>query len=206
MKLRPWLTFLLLAGLLGGCARNAPLFNGEDLSNWTPYLEQAGADPAATWQVSDGVIHCTGTPRGYIQTVAPFADYMLHVEWRWPEKPGNSGILLHTQPPDKIWPTCIEAQLMNGNAGDVILMATTINEPTPDGKSRLPRQADSSEKPAGEWNAADILCSGDKIEITVNGKLQNKVTGASVRSGTIALQSEGAPIEFRNVWLRPLRD
>jgi hypothetical protein len=34
--------------------------------------------------------------------------------------------------------------------------------------------------------------------------LQNAGTGASMSSGPIALQSEGAPIEFRNIVLEKL--
>lgn len=45
---------------------------------------------------------------------------------------------------------------------------------------------------------------GDHIAVCVNGVLQNECTG-SVRSGYIALQSEGGPVEFRNIWLTRLR-
>jgi len=38
----------------------------------------------------------------------------------------------------------------------------------------------------------------------VNGVLQNEGTDASVTSGWICLQSEGSPIEFRNIYLQPL--
>ena len=67
-----------------------------------------------------------------------------------------------------------------------------------------PRSGGECERPAGEWNCAEIVCVGDHIAGCVNGVLQNECTG-SVRSGYIALQSEGGPVEFRNIWLTRLR-
>ena len=61
----------------------------------------------------------------------------------------------------------------------------------------------SSEKPAGEWNEYDILCKGDTIVCHVNGILQNEGTAATITSGWICLQSEGSPIEFRNIYVEP---
>jgi hypothetical protein len=61
----------------------------------------------------------------------------------------------------------------------------------------------SSENPPGEWNRYDIVCEGDSIQLTVNGVLQNKGAGANPPSGAICLQSEGSPIQFRNIYLKP---
>jgi len=51
----------------------------------------------------------------------------------------------------------------------------------------------------------DIKCSGNTIEVKVNGLLQNKGTGLNVSEGSICLQSEGKEIEFRNVYLTKLK-
>src|SRR5689334_23915398 len=93
------------------------LFDGKDLAGWVQFLPDH-ADPAKTWSVQDGVIRCTGQPVGYLRTEKTFKNYFLVVEWRWPEQPGNSGVLLHMQREDKVWPYSIEAQLESGNAGD----------------------------------------------------------------------------------------
>jgi hypothetical protein len=77
------------------------------------------------------------------------------------------------------------------------------NMPAPDTKS-LPHRQPVSEKPVGEWNACDIICRGDTIAIRINGVLQNEITGALVDSGTIALQAEGKPVEFRHIEIAPL--
>jgi hypothetical protein len=40
--------------------------------------------------------------------------------------------------------------------------------------------------------------------VSVNGDLVNEATNCSATRGAIALQSEGAPIEFRDIVLTPL--
>ena len=56
------------------------------------------------------------------------------------------------------------------------------------------------EKPVGEWNTAEVVCQGNSITVYINGQLQNQAT-SETSEGYIALQSEGGPIEFRNVYL-----
>ena len=46
--------------------------------------------------------------------------------------------------------------------------------------------------------------NGGTIELWVNWLLQNVATGVEVNKGRIALQSEGAYIEFRDIVLRPI--
>jgi hypothetical protein len=62
----------------------------------------------------------------------------------------------------------------------------------------------SNEKPLGEWNSYRIVLDGGKLEMWVNGELQNSATDVQLLPGRIALQSEGAHIEFRNIRLKPL--
>ena len=182
------------------------LFNGKDLTGWTPYLRGGQGDPKNTWSVKDGVIACTGKPSGYIRTEVDYADYKLHVEWRWPGKGGNSGVLVHMSGKDTVWPKSIEAQLMSGNAGDFFVIGgTDFKEHKGQKGRRTPKAAKSSEKALGEWNSYDIICKGGSILPYVNGVLQNTATEATVKSGKICLQSEGRPIEFRNVYVEPVK-
>jgi hypothetical protein len=192
---------------LTGCGGDrVSLFNGRTLDGWQPYLADAAADPASVWSVSEGVLRCEGKPNGYIATVGQYSDYRLHLEWRWPQNPTNSGVLLHMTGPDKIWPQCIEAQLQNGNAGDFYLIGGTDGVGLSEKQgSRIPKIGPSSEKEPGQWNTYDIVCRADTIELHVNGILQNKAKQASVTAGKICLQSEGSPIEFRNITLTPLK-
>jgi len=184
------------------------LFNGKDFESWHIYLKDADADPKDVWKVRDGAIWCKGEPTGFIRTKKEYSDFKLVFEWRWPEKPGNSGVLLHMSGEEKIWPLCMEAQLMNNRAGDLIGMGCNFNENKAKKDSPIsyaPRMNDSNEKKPGGWNTYEIVCNGDTIELKVNGQLQNKATGVSIRKGFIGFQSEGVPIMFRNMKLTPLR-
>ncbi len=203
---------LFIAGLLGlsmvaGCSpsERISLFNGQDLSGWAFVLHDKGVDPMTVWSVTDGVIHCTGKPSGYMRTEADYADYQLHVEWRWPGEAGNSGVLLHMSEPDTIWPRSIECQLMSGNAGDFwVIGGTEFAEQVETSTRRVPKRAGSSENPVGQWNSYEIVCRGNTIRVLVNGVLQNEATETTVSSGKICLQSEGRPIEFRNIYIESL--
>lgn len=176
------------------------LFNGKDLDGWAFHLRDQSVDPATVFTVKDGVINIKGEPFGYMRTQETYSDYVLHVEWRYPSEFSNSGVFVHVQAPDTIWPRCIENQLMAGSAGDYILMnGATMNEKT--NSIVVPKKADSNEKPLGEWNSMDITCNGSTIETKVNGLLQNSGTGLNITEGSICLQSEGKTIEFRNVYL-----
>jgi hypothetical protein len=195
-------------------ADTVKLFNGKNLEGWTTFLDprQKGVKPEDVWSVKDGVIHCKGKPFGYLLTEKEYGDYMLTVEWRWPEKPGNSGVFVHVSGPDKIWPKGVEAQLYAGHAGDFWLVGgfkLKVDKERQDKKT--PRHfvrmnADKPvEKKAGEWNKYEITCKGDTIKLVVNGEFVNEGTEAEATKGKILLQSEGAPIEFRNIELKPLK-
>jgi hypothetical protein len=188
-------------------AKKTELFDGKSLSGWTFVSIDTNMSAASIWSVTNGVILCQGKPNGYARTLKTYRDYQLHVEWRWPNGPGNSGVFLYLNPPDKVWPLCFEAQLLAGNAGEVRLNGGSrlAGLADPNAKS-VPRQHPSSEKPPGEWNSYDIVCRGNTISVRVNGVLQNEVTGTSVDSGFIGLQAEGAPVEFRNIVLDKLPD
>ncbi len=184
------------------------LFNKKDLDGWHIYLKDSDVNANSVWKVADGAISCTGKPVGFLRTKKEYGDYKLVLEWRWPEKPGNSGVLLHMSGEEKIWPLCMEAQLMHTRAGDFVGMGCDFNE-NKSGKDSFirytPRMNDSNETEPGGWNKYEIICKGDTIEATINGQLQNKVTGVNIGRGYIGLQSEGAPIMFRNIKLTPLR-
>ena len=185
---------------------NIRLFNGKDLNNWVFKLKDPAIDPVTVFNVQKGVIHISGNPFGYMRTKDVYSDYKLHVEWRWPAEATNSGIFVHGQEPDTIWLKCVECQLQASNAGDFVCMnGADMNERTDKSNVFVKKMTSSSEKPTGEWNTMEVICSSDTIEVSVNGVLQNRGTGVNITKGHICLQSEGKDIEFRNVYLTPLR-
>ncbi len=187
------------------------LWNGRDFSGWKLVVADKNVDVDHVWSVRKGVVYCIGKPNGYMRTKAKYANYRLHVEWRWPENPTNSGVFLHAGGQDKVWPRTIECQLKAGSAGDFVLIngpgitVDGVNKQNPDKQFvGVAKKHQSSEKPAGQWNTYDIHCEGDSIRCLVNGVLQNEGTDATDTSGWICLQSEGGPIEFRNIYIEPL--
>jgi hypothetical protein len=208
--------FLILLGLFvfvgNGCSlKKLSLWNGKDLLGWKVVTADGETSSEAVWSVKDGVIHCTGTPTGYIRTESDYSNYILTLEWRWTEQEGNSGVLLHAQEPDKVWPNCIECQLQSGHAGDFVLIgpgAITVDQGkvvNESGYRVIPKMEVSSEKPVGEWNHYRIICTAGEISCFVNDVLQNRGWETALTKGKICLQSEGAPIEFRNICLELLK-
>jgi len=70
------------------------------------------------------------------------------------------------------------------------------------------------EKPNGEWNTLEVICSGDSSIHIVNGKVVMRLYNSRkiengqpipLTKGTIALQSEGAELYYRNIKIRPLK-
>ncbi|MFC1729147.1 DUF1080 domain-containing protein [candidate division KSB1 bacterium] len=184
--------------------------SGPDLSEWEFFVGNDSVDVNTVWTVQNGVIHCTGITNGYIRSATDYENYELNLEWRWVEEAGNSGVLLHAQLPDRVWPLCVETQLRSGSAGDFVLMggAMTVEDEEFMSTGRfvvIPKMQESTEKAIGEWNSYRAVCVNDEITCYVNDVLQNKGVQSSLVKGKICLQSEGAPIEFRNIRIEPLQ-
>ncbi len=204
---------LLLIVLAGFAQKKQSLFNGKDLKGWTIYVKDNAVSPEKFFYVKDGVIETIGVPTGYLRTKKEYSNYHLHVEWRYPEKPINSGVFVHINGPDQIWPLLYECQLKDRNAGDFIVNATgekaTVRDTiyTRTGKviPIVAKMHPSNEKKAGEWNSFDITCKGSTVEVTVNGLLQNRAVDCSMTKGSIGLQAEGSKIQFRNIWIEKIK-
>lgn len=188
----------------------AAFWNGDDFTGWYRYVADPTVDVNDVWRVRNHIIRCSGESNGYLRTEKKYRNYRLHVEWRWPERPANSGVLLHMGEPDQLWPTCIECQLKAGNAGDFVLMngaGLTVNRIDRQNHNTqfvaIEKKAPVSEKPAGQWNVCEVECRRGTIRCIINGVLQNEGIRAKPNAGFIGLQSEGGPIEFRNLYLLP---
>jgi hypothetical protein len=206
-------------------ARKVSLFNGKDLSGWTmdvPAKDQNSSAPDP-FVVRDGMLVSLGEPRGHLITTTAFRNYRLEVEYRFPQKPGNCGVLIHASTPralGKMFPRSIEVQMMSGNAGDFWCIQENIE--VPDMEKRRPRKegqkygggpndarrilnlTDHSEKPIGEWNTMGIEARDRTVKVWVNGDLVNEGFNATADRGKIALQAEGAEVEFRRIEIGPL--
>ena len=210
---------LLLPGLAthaagDGAAGPVRLFDGESLAGWTAVLDDDSIDPATVWSAAEGVLRCTGTPRGYLRTDREFESYTVTLKWRWTGEPGNNGLLVHATAPNAlgVWPRCQEVQLAHENAGDFWVIGTEIATPLEGvpGYEHMVRGrrhlnfSDGDENPPGEWNELTTICRGDAITVLVNGTVVNHGAGSTATRGALCLQSEGAPIEYKEIVLTPL--
>ena len=205
--------FLVIGASRAEEGKTISLFNGKDLSGWTYHLSDPDVKMDDVWSVEDGVLTCSGKPSGYLITEKKdFKDYVLTVEWRWHTgKAGNNGVLVHSSTPNAlgVWCKSIEVQLANENAGDFWVIGTELDVPNEDSRKKGRRHlnlTDDSEKALGQWNQMEITCKGNEIMVKVNGDLVNHATNVSETEGAVALQSEGTPIQYRNVKLKPATD
>ena len=185
------------------------LFNQKDFTGWT-FCMKDNADPLQTWSVTNGIIHCSGKPTGYLRTTQVYSNYFLTVEWRFVKitpKADNTGILVNIQQPDKIWPMCVQVQGRHDHQGDIFLMAgaEAKEHKGKDANTPVTLQGDSVEKPVGEWNQSETICIHNKVVSFMNSKFVNEVTECTVNSGYIGIQSEGGEIEIRSIAYTPLK-
>lgn len=68
------------------------------------------------------------------------------------------------------------------------------------------RGKEDVENKVGEWNTLECVCDGGTIANILNGKVVNRGTNASHKSGKILFQSEGAELFFRRIDLQPLKN
>jgi hypothetical protein len=212
------------------------LFNGGNLENFDTFLKSRGLnhDPDQVFRVEKGVIHVSGKEFGYIITKQEFANYYLRAEFKWGEgtyaprhgQARDSGILYHVAGPQKVWPTSIEFQILEGGTGDfwltdggaVTARGTRATGP-PGSAVKIDRigkgpskdvtgyrdPVGEVEKPHGQWNVLELVTQGDHVRHFVNGKLVNEGSEAFPSKGKILFQSEGAELFFRNIKLFPLK-
>jgi hypothetical protein len=202
------------------------LINGKDLSGWKADVPEKDTKPDApdSFTVRDGKLVSLGTPRGHLTTSSVYRDYRLVVEYRFPGKPGNCGVLVHSSTPralGKMFPQSIEVQMFHENAGDFWCIMENIE--VPDMEKRRPRKdpnqkygggpsdarrilnlTDGSEKPPGEWNTMAIECRARTIKVWVNKDLVNEGSNCTAERGAISIQAEGTEVEFRKVEIGPL--
>jgi hypothetical protein len=175
-------------------------FTEADASNWAYVIKDKTLAPTQVFIMKDGILQISGTSSGYLRTKKNYADYELNVEWRWTKMLGNSGVLVHIQAKDTIWPACYQVQQKADAAGDIICMNGLWAKECKDSvKFTVNKLQTSNEKALGEWNTMRVICMKNTLKVYVNGLLQNNITGLTATKGFIGFQNEGKPLEFRNL-------
>jgi hypothetical protein len=185
-----------------------------------------------TWSMSDGVIRCTGNPVGVIRSHQPVTNIELVVEWRHLQSGGNSGIFLwateasikNLEAGNGRLPEGIEVQVLDHGYteqyerdhkkkadwftthGDVFPTGSATMKPfppiAPNGQRSFPRKNRS--RGVGEWNHYYVRAINGEVRLWVNGEEVSGGSHCKPASGYLCLESEGAPLEFRNLKVRLL--
>ncbi len=183
-----------------------------------------------TWTWTDGAVHCTGRPVGVTRSQKMLSNFELVVEWRHLQSGGNSGVFVWT-PEESLrdlkpgqLPHGIEVQVLDhGYAeqyekqtkkkpdwftthGDVFPVGSSKMTPfspvAPDGRRSFPRKQLS--KGLNHWNHYYVRAVNGEVRLWVNGEEVSGGTGCEPRRGYLCLESEGAPVDFRNLRIREL--
>jgi hypothetical protein len=184
-----------------------------------------------TWAWKDGEVHCTGLPIGVARTQKVFTNFELIAQWRHLRSAGNSGIFvwvpeeaLEGLKPNALPKGGIEVQALDHGYreqyekksgkkgdwftthGDVFAVGTSKMTPfapvSPDGRRSFPSK--NLSKGVGEWNHYYVRCINGEVRLWVNGEEVSGGSGCEPRKGYLCLESEGSPVEFRQIRLREL--
>lgn len=205
-------------------AQKKNLFDGKSLAGWHADVPEKDKDATKpeSFIVRDGLLVSLGVPRGHLITDAVYQNYRLEATYRFPGKPGNCGILVHASTPRALYsmfPKSMEIQMQHLDAGDFWCIEEDITVQNMEerrgkkedwgviaGKARrIKNLTDRSEKPLGEWNNMVIECYKNTIKVWVNGVLVNEGTDCTADKGQIALQAEGAEVEFKKLVVQPIK-
>ncbi|RXK56662.1 DUF1080 domain-containing protein [Oleiharenicola lentus] len=175
------------------------LFNGKDLTGWTPKFAKhpLGVNYADTFRAEDGVIKVAydkyekfDKQFGHLYSNLPYSRYILRLEYRFTGTPmadapswagRNSGVMIHAASPltmslGQEWPVSMEVQFL---CTDTKAGRQTGNACTPgthlelDGKLTTAHIIDaknSTLSPMEEWIAVEVEVHGnDEVVHRING-------------------------------------
>jgi len=170
-----------------------PLFDGKNLDAW-----KADDEAKKHWIIEDGVLKYDGKNRD-LWTKQSFTDFVLKVDWRLPA-PGDSGIYLRgtSKAQANIWVNPL-------GSGEIYGYRVDKKMPEEVQKGATPKKV--ADKPVGQWNTFVITIKGDRVTIVLNGEevISDAQLPGVPKSGPIALQHHGNPIEFRNIAIKELK-
>lgn len=191
------------------------LFNGTSLENWV----DVNTSPE-TWSAERGILTCSGYPIGVMRSEKQYENFILEIEWRHLKKKGNSGVFIWSDAvPNPTLPKGMEVQMLELDwinkgegkpqahpgyiSGELFgaggLKAIPEN---PRGKRSMSKEFRCNG--VGEWNKYIIVAVDGSVKLSINGKFVNGIHSSSTKKGYLCLESEGSPIEFRNIRIMEL--
>ena len=204
------------------------LFDGKTLNGWHNYGKTTVGE---AWKVAEGTLYLDTTKKEGWQTASggdivseeEYENFHLKLDWKIAAN-GNSGIIFYVHEDTAkykfVWQTGPEMQVLDNNghadakipkhrAGDLYDLISCSTETV---------------KPAGEWNAAEIIAKDGKLDLILNGTnvvstllwdddWKQLVAGSKFKAwpdfgtykkGHIALQDHGNTVWYRNIKIKRL--
>jgi len=205
------------------------LYNGLDFRGWKQFEGNENHWVPNDWMIEyDGKSKADGENK-HLWTAEEFRDFVLIVDWRFPDKPteekvpvvlpdgstlkdesgeevtipvmdaGDSGIYLRGSSKSQI-------NIWNWPVGSGEIWGYRTDESMPAELRRAATPLFNADRPVGEWNRFEIAVKGKTVSVKVNGQqvIGNAVLSDIPEKGPIALQHHGDPIQFANIYIKPL--
>lgn len=203
------------------------LYSGIDLGGWKNDPGHSGH-----WQPKDWILSYDGKSEAEdksLWTENEFRNFVLICDWRFPSKgkktlrpiilptgdyeldangkpkevevddAGDSGIYLRGSSKSQVniwcWPV---------GSGEVYGYRTDSKMPPHVRAAVTPKKR--ADKPLGSWNRFVITLNGNRLTVNLNGEtvIDRAELPGIPEKGPIALQHHGDPIEFANIYIKPL--
>lgn len=182
------------------------LFNGKDMTGWTPHIPKHVPEKKNGWSVENGVLKNT-TPKtdfsatgayANLKTEQVFEDFWLHIEFLV-ETQRNSGVYLRGMYEAQVVDRDSRMQGLQGVGAIFGLIEPSIN----------------AGKPGGEWQTYDLTLVDRHVTVVLNGEkvIDNQPvtgpTGGAVHTnpaepGPIYLQGDHTNVSYRDIYLAPV--
>lgn len=186
------------------------LFDGKTTNGW-----QLVRGHGPGYVVKDGVLVCPKEGGGNLFTAKEYKDFVFRFEFKL-SPGGNNGVGIRAPLEGDAAYAGMEIQILDH---DHAMYKGKIKPSQHHGSvyDVIAAKADAL-KPVGEWNSEEIHVKGNKIKVTLNGKViteadLSKVTDEAVHKkhpglkrtqGHIGFLGHGSLVEFRNIRVKEL--
>ena len=205
------------------------LFDGKTTTGWRGYNKPAFPDSG--WVVENNTLHCVGSGNGEAGGKGgdlifdkKFKDFDLSLEWKI-SPGGNSGILYMAIeiPNEPIWKSALEDQILDDSLHLDAKLGVNGNRKAGSLYDLIPSK--TPEKPAGQWNKAEIMVYQGTVATKLNdgpgvefhlgtpdwdkmikeSKFKDFKEFGKIREGFIGLQDHGSDVWFRNIKIKEMK-
>jgi hypothetical protein len=156
------------------------LFNGKDLTGWTPVHEVSFAATNGNLRLVTGM--------GWLRTEKQYRDFIFEAEWRALGSNYDSGFFLRAGLEGKPWPK---------DGWQVNLARAALGALVKGYKTIVP--AETAPKPINQWVKFRIEVRGKKVTLDVDGERAWEYDAVDAEQGYLGIQAENRSFDFRNI-------